>query len=301
MAKKRKGPTPRRGATRPASRPPARAATARPERRKPPAYQEQMFFPRLRNHAKWAFVGLALVFIVGFVVFGVGSGNGVGDLFGNGGLIAGSSSAPSIKALEKRTQSHPQDASAWHKLALAYQGDQQNDRAIAALKRYLALKPKDTASIANLAALYQSQATTAQQKLADLYQHAPSGLSASPFGAPALAAVLGSDPLESAVQSDLQQKAMPLSSKYQQAMAASLTTYRSLVKTAPRDAQARLQLGSAAEGQGDYKTALASYRAFLRLAPNDPNAPKVTQEIAKVKKLLKSSSSSTSTQVKPSG
>ena len=32
-----------------------------------------MFFPRLRRQAKWMFVFLALVFGVGFVIFGVGS------------------------------------------------------------------------------------------------------------------------------------------------------------------------------------------------------------------------------------
>ena len=46
-----------------------------------------MFFPKLRRQAKWVFVILALVFALGFVVFGVGSGGGIGlgDLFNSGG------------------------------------------------------------------------------------------------------------------------------------------------------------------------------------------------------------------------
>ena len=45
-----------------------------------------MFFPRLRQHTKWMFVFLALVFAVGFVGFGVGSGGtGLGDLLRNNG------------------------------------------------------------------------------------------------------------------------------------------------------------------------------------------------------------------------
>jgi hypothetical protein len=47
-----------------------------------------MFFPKLRAQAKWMFVFLALVFGLGFVVFGVGSGvggTGIGDLLQGGG------------------------------------------------------------------------------------------------------------------------------------------------------------------------------------------------------------------------
>ena len=49
--------------------------------------EKTMFFPKLRRQAKWVFVFLALVFALGFVVFGVGSGGGIGlgDLFGTGG------------------------------------------------------------------------------------------------------------------------------------------------------------------------------------------------------------------------
>ena len=34
-----------------------------------------MFFPKLRKHAKWVFVLLAIVFAGGFVFLGVGSGS----------------------------------------------------------------------------------------------------------------------------------------------------------------------------------------------------------------------------------
>ena len=37
------------------------------------AIEDTMFFPKLRRHAKWMFVFLALVFGVGFVVFGIGA------------------------------------------------------------------------------------------------------------------------------------------------------------------------------------------------------------------------------------
>ena len=46
-----------------------------------------MFFTRLRGHAKWMFVFLALVFAVGFVGFGIGANQNasIGDLLREGG------------------------------------------------------------------------------------------------------------------------------------------------------------------------------------------------------------------------
>src|ERR671935_148941 len=54
-------------------------------KRKQQTWEDQLFFARLRRHTKWMFVLLALVFAIGFVAFGVGSGStgvgGIGDIF----------------------------------------------------------------------------------------------------------------------------------------------------------------------------------------------------------------------------
>ncbi|HET8742165.1 MAG TPA: hypothetical protein VFM41_06035, partial [Gaiella sp.] len=69
-----------------------------------------MFFPRLRRHAKWMFVFLALVFGLGFVVFGVGAGGtGIGDIFRD----QNSSSGQSVSSAQKDADAHPQDPQAW--------------------------------------------------------------------------------------------------------------------------------------------------------------------------------------------
>ena len=75
-----------------------------------------MFFPRLRRHAKWMFVLLALAFGLGFVVFGVGAGGvGVGDIFrGSGGT-----GAQSVSRRARRDRGPPKDAEAWRDLATA--------------------------------------------------------------------------------------------------------------------------------------------------------------------------------------
>ena len=90
----------------------ARFEKSRPKSAKPHAgvasrthvasYEDTMFFPRLRRHAKWMFVFLALVFGVGFVAFGIGaSGTGIGDLFRDSG---GGSEAPSVSEARKATE-----------------------------------------------------------------------------------------------------------------------------------------------------------------------------------------------------
>ena len=69
-----------------------------------------MFFPRLRRHAKWMFVFLAVALGGGFVLFGVGAGGtGVGDILRGGGNRSG---IPSVSSAEKETQKRPLDVKA---------------------------------------------------------------------------------------------------------------------------------------------------------------------------------------------
>jgi len=87
-----------------------------------------MFFPRLRNHAKWMFVFLALVFGVGFVIFGVGSSlpSGLGDILRNGGSSGGQAS---VSDAQKAIKKEPKNAQAYHELSQAYQRDGNIDAA----------------------------------------------------------------------------------------------------------------------------------------------------------------------------
>ena len=59
----------------------ALAASRRAKKSTAPSIEDTMFFPRLRRHAKWMFVFLAVALGGGFVLFGVGAGGtGVGDI-----------------------------------------------------------------------------------------------------------------------------------------------------------------------------------------------------------------------------
>ena len=106
------------------AKPHAAVAPARPRGSTAPSIEDTMFFPRLRRHAKWMFVFLALVFGLGFVVFGVGAGGtGVGDIFRD----SNSSTAQSVSDARKETEQRPKDARAWRDYATALEHYEQRD------------------------------------------------------------------------------------------------------------------------------------------------------------------------------
>src|SRR3990170_3141572 len=111
-----------------AQRPRPAAVTRRPD----VVIEDTMFFPKLRRHAKWMFLFLAVAFGLGFVGFGVGAGGiGIGDVFRGTGGAAG---VPSIEDSQKRVSENPKDAKAFRDLATAHQAAGNSDEAIDALE-----------------------------------------------------------------------------------------------------------------------------------------------------------------------
>ncbi len=116
-----------------ASRARSRMLDARPVAPRSASIEDTMFFPRFRRHAKWVFVLLALIFGLGFVVFGVGAGGtGIGDILR--GDNSGSGGSPSVKKALAATEKTPNDPEAWRELSTAYQTDGKNTEAIDALR-----------------------------------------------------------------------------------------------------------------------------------------------------------------------
>jgi len=241
-----------------------------------------MFFPKLRAHAKWVFVLLALVFGFGFVLFGVGSGsNGLGDVLqgwiGNGG----SSGGPSISKLESKTRANPKDAAAFRELVTAYETDQRTDDAIGALERYTALRPKDTDALQELAGLYQSRL----QNLSLEYQVAQASSPASaselrppattPFGQAYTDTNALGDPISQAATSVTANKLSEISQKLSTASTKQYAAYKKLVALEPDDPTLQLQLAQSAQINGDTRGAIAAYQRFLELSPDDPLVPQV--------------------------
>ena len=247
-----------------------------------------MFFPRLRRHAKWMFLLLAIAFALGFVGFGVGAGGiGFGDILRNAG---GTSGVPSVSEAEKRVAENPQDSQAFRDLATAYQANGDTEGAIGALEQYTQLRPKDANALRELAALYLGKASDAQQR-AQILQYREQYL--APGSLVDLAFQLGDepstpDPITSAITARYQEEISAAYGEIQDASTKAVAAYGKIVKAQPKDPSVRLELAEAARSAGDTATAITAYEAFLRLAPDDPTAPEV-------KRLLKQLRRSTGT------
>jgi tetratricopeptide (TPR) repeat protein len=261
------------------------AAPAKTHRQKPPQWQEQLFFSRLRNHAKWIYVFLAICFAATFALLGVGSGSsGISSALQNF-FNSNSSSGPSISGLEHKVNQHPQNATDWRDLATAYEQKHRTADAITALVRYTALRPKDSGALQELAAQYTSQASDlysqAQQAQAAAQVADPSATFNPPSTSP-LGQVFNSptglqSPISQALSSKASSSATALLGQYNQAATNAEGVYKRLAKLTPSDASAQIQLGQSAQAAGDTATAIAAYRKFLKLAPTDPLAPQVRQ------------------------
>ncbi len=235
-----------------------------------------MFFPRLRRHAKWMFLFLALAFGLGFTLFGVGAGGiGLGDAISGGG----GSGVPSVSDAEQRVLDNPKDAQAFKDLATAHQANDDFNEAVDAMTSYVALRPKDADGLRELAALNLQQAADAQQRL-QIYQYrstylAPGAVRDTIFqlaGRP-----LTPDPITNAVSTRYEAEIAAASSEVQAAAAQAVEQYKKLAALQPDDPSVQLELADAARSAGDVATTIAAYRAFLKLAPDDPTAPQVRQ------------------------
>ena len=243
-----------------------------------------MFFPRLRRHAKWMFLFLALVFALGFVGFGVGAGGiGFGDVIRD---AAGGGGGPSVSEAEAKVLDNPKDAKAFRDLSTAQQAAGNNDGAIEALQGYTELRPKDTNALRELAALYLQKASAAQQR-AQIYQarsdyYAPGAIRDTLFqvgNSP-----LTPDPITNAVSSSYDEQVSSAISEIQTASAQAVDQYRKIAAAQPKDPSVQLELGQAAQSANDFGTAITAYKAFLKLAPTDPTAPEVRRLLVQLQR-----------------
>jgi tetratricopeptide (TPR) repeat protein len=279
------------------------AAVAAPKRQKPPQWQEELFFQRLRNHAKWAYVGLAVAFVLGFVLLGVGSGStGISDVLGNM-FSSGSGGGTSISNLQKKVDKAPKNAQAWRDLATALEQKQRTQDAVNALERYTALRPKDQNALAELASQYgtlaTNYATDYSNAQAEASQFASPGAvfapaSTTPFGKAFADPTALQDPIAASVQSLASTKQSTAYTNFQTAQKNAEDVYKKLVALNPSDATTQIQLGQAAQAAGDTKAAIAAYEAFLKLAPTDPLAPQVKQALKQLKQQTPAVSSTSS-------
>jgi tetratricopeptide (TPR) repeat protein len=235
------------------------------------------------------YVLLAIVFAAGFVVLGVGSGStGIGDilqgkLFGGGG----GSTSSQISDKQKAIARSPKDVSLYLDLAGLYQADQKEPQALATLKRAEKIAPKNVDILNRIAGIYNASATRAgdrYQSLLGVYleNNVPRpGLDPSSQ----LGQALTSDPYSQALQSQLNSAYVKATTAYSKVESA----YKRAVDAAKgtsNEANALLQWASAAQNANDAATAMKAYERFLKIAPDDPNAPAVRQTLAQLEASL---------------
>jgi len=248
--------------------------------------EDTMFFPRLRRHAKWMFVFLALAFGVGFVVFnigGSGQSGGLGDLLRDQG---GNSNTPSVQDARERVQENPRSAEAQRDLATALSVEARTDEAIVALTRYTELRPRDENALRELAGLYLTEATRLQQ-VAEVAQLRANYLTAGstftdplqlPSGGPA-----AQDPIVDAIATEANKSVSAAYTSAQLEFRNAADAYERVVSLAPNDPNIQLELAQTAQRAGDFPRAIAAYQEFVRLAPDDALTPSVKEQIRQLK------------------
>jgi tetratricopeptide (TPR) repeat protein len=262
---------------------PARPDGARPKRAKPaaPSYEQEMFFPRLRRQAKWMFVVLALVFGLGYVIFNVGGtipGTGLGDILQNAG---GGSGRPDVGDAEKKVEENPNDPAAKLALADALTQNDRSDEAIPVLEQYLDQRPKDADVVSRLAGLYMTEGSLHQQEAAIAQAEVQAANPGSAF-APAeglVAQLRTQGEASKALSSDANQRLSQASGEASLAFQQARDLYKRLGELTPDDSSVQFSLASASEQAGDYDTAIAAYKQFMKLAPDDPNVPAIKRQI----------------------
>jgi tetratricopeptide (TPR) repeat protein len=259
-----------------------------PKRKKaaPPSWEEQLFFSRLRRHAKIMYVLLAIVFAAGFVVLGVGSGStGIGDLlqgklFGGSG---GSSTSSQIHDKQKAIARSPKNVSLYLDLAGLYQGEQTESQALATLTKAQKVAPRNVDVLHRIASISRARAARAgndYQNVLNVYLSntaTPPGLDTSSQ----LGQALSSDPYSLALQTRLNEAYVRVTGAYTKVETIDKKAVDASRGTS-NEQNALLQWASAAQSANDVTTAVTAYKRFLKLAPNNPNAPTVRQTLAQL-------------------
>jgi tetratricopeptide (TPR) repeat protein len=272
--------------------------------------EDTMFFPKLRAHARWMFVLLVFVFGAGFVFLGVGSGSsGIGDLLnGNWGSLFGSSNGTSAQVSKDRKliAKNPKDWTAYKDLASALATQNKLDEAISTLETLKQKQPKDVDGLTQLASLYLRKADAARNDAAAIQSNQASLVGPTDFtpaGTSKVAEAYQSltDPILAAVQNQSSNQLNTAYSKMTTAYSQATSAYQAVANLTPNDPSVQFYLGQTAEQVPDAATAIAAYKRFVKLAPDDPTTPVIKQHIKALEKQQASSPTASSTPVTTGG
>lgn len=263
-----------RKAPRPRER--SRSSPARTEYRD---IEGEMFFPKLRRQAKWVFVLLALSFAVGFVVFGVGSGGGLGlgDILQGSG---GGSSGPSVSDAQDKIKKG--DLVAYKELADAYRQKGDLDQSISAGEQYLKVRPKDYEYMRTVAGDYEGRASQQRDQAAAIQDEVTSSTGGSTFAPPGntlLGRALQPGKIDTELTTAANQKLTQLYAGLQGSYANATRLYQRIAAHTPNDVLLQLLLANAAYQSRNNPVALEAYRKVIKLAPGSGEAAQARQQI----------------------
>ena len=273
-------------------RPTARSAPSpiRSARRARRAWEEQLFFSRLRRHAKIVYVLLALVFVFSFVLLGVGSGsNGISDALQSFfGSNSGSSVGSQISDKQKAVARSPKDVNLYLDLAGLYQSDNQEAKALADAAEGAAggaAEPRrDQPDREHLRRPGRPRRPTttapSSPSTARTWRTSPGLDTSSPLGQ-----ALTSDPYTQGLQTQLNDAYTKVTAAYQK-VAGVYKQAAQVAKGTSDEPNALLQWASAAQSANDVTTAITAYQRFLKVAPDNANAPAVRQTLAQLQASL---------------
>jgi len=277
----------------------ARGAASAPRKQRPkpdpkrsksaPSWEDQLFFSRLRHHAKVVYVLLALVFVFSFVLLGVGSGsNGISDALQSVfGRNTGSSVGSQIDDKQQAVARSPKDVSLYLDLAGLYQSDNQEAKALATLRKARQVAPQNLDVIDRIGSIYGAQAGRAGDNYRAVFAvysqnvtNAPGLDTSSPLGQ-----ALTSDPYTQGLQTQLNDAYTKVTTAYQK-VAGVYKQAAQVAKGTSDEPNALLQWASAAQSANDVTTAITAYQQFLKVAPDNANAPAVRQTLAQLQASL---------------
>jgi cytochrome c-type biogenesis protein CcmH/NrfG len=251
-----------------------------------PSWEEQLFFSRLRRHAKVVYVLLAVIFAGGFVFLGVGSGSsGIGDLLqGNFFGSGGSSTSSQISDKQQAIQQHPKDVNLYLDLAGLYQTDGKESQAIATLQNAQKVAPRNVDIMNRIAGIYSARAAREGDRYSALLAAygqnaaAPPGVDTSSE----LGQAITSDPYTQGLQQQLNEAYTKVTGAYTKAESI-YQQAADAAKGTSAEPTALLQWASAATSANDANGAITAYERFLKVAPDNLNAPTVRQTLAQLK------------------
>ena len=243
--------------------------------------EDAMFFPRLRRQAKWMFVFLALVFAVGFVGFGVGSGgSGLDALWSN---ATGSSGGPSVD--DARNKIEDGDLAAYKELAEAYRTEGKQDDAIAAGESYVKAKPTDYAFMRSLASDYEGKAARDRDE-ADAVQANLSNSVGTSFALPPdslLGRALGTGRIDRELTQDANQRLTELYMGIERSYGRATTLYQQVAKVEKDDVLLQNLLAASAYQARRNGIAIKAAHRVCTLAPGSPDCTQARNLIAQIR------------------